>query len=104
MYGSIGRFVPQPGQEQALDQEAQRWLHERAPQVAGFVAAYVLIPDARPGERLALTIFDSKASYLQNAEDPAQDRWHQQVRAILAADPEWTDGEIAQLEPATVPL
>jgi hypothetical protein len=79
-------------------------LHERAPRVPGFIAEYVLVSESRPGELVGLVLFDSKRSYRQNADDPEQDTWYQELRAALAADPKWEDGEIVAFEPASVPL
>jgi heme-degrading monooxygenase HmoA len=81
-----------------------RWLRERAPQVPGFIAEYVLEPDERPHETVVLVAFDSKENYVKNSNDPAQQAWAERFRRLLAADPEWTDGEIRVFEPATVPL
>lgn len=104
MYGTIFRFRPLPGQEQALEELHQHWLRERAPRVPGFIAEYTLTSATRPGEHLGLVIFDSRESYLQNANDPEQHRWYEQVRATLAAEPEWNDGEITVAERPSVPL
>lgn len=104
MYGALARYHPQPGQERAVGELGRRWLRERAPDALGFVAEYVLRPDDRPGEILALAIFNSKVTYRQNAADRRQDHWYRQLRELLTADPEWTAGEIVALEPATVPL
>ena len=104
MYGTIARLRPNRGQETALDEIGQRWLRERAPTVPGFVAQYVLKSEQHPGEVLTLTVFDSKAAYRQNADDPDQHRWFEQFRALLAAAPEWNDGEVLAFTPATVPL
>jgi hypothetical protein len=38
-------------------------------------------------------VFKDKATYDANADDPAQDRWFQSLRALLEADLEWEDGE-----------
>jgi len=44
--------------------------------------------------------FKDKASYVANARDPKQDERYRQLRALLAADPEWHDGEIVWSEMA----
>jgi len=104
MYGTIARLRPLPGRERAVDDLGHLWLRERAPTLAGFVANYVLKSEQHPGEVLTLTVFDSKAAYRQNADDPDQHRWFEQFRALLAAAPEWNDGEVLAFTPATVPL
>jgi heme-degrading monooxygenase HmoA len=102
MYGTMARVRLKPGQEQALEEIGRSWLEERAPQVDGFIADYILAPDGRPDERLMLVVFDSRESYLKNARDPEQDRWYRRMREALTADPQWTDGEIVALAPVTV--
>lgn len=104
MYGTLYRCRTKPGQEHVVEELAQRWRRERAPGVDGFIAEYLLRSETRPGELLGLVIFDSKDNYQKNARDPEQHRWYVQLRAALAADVEWNDGEIVSLEPATVPL
>ena len=98
------RFRAKPGQEQAVEDLARQWLRERAPKVDGFIVEYGLRPAKQPGELLALVIFDSEDSYRKNADDPEQHRWYERFRSLLAANPEWTDGEVVAFEPATVPL
>lgn len=104
MYGTIVRYHTKPGQAKAVEELGERWLREHAPSVPGFVATYGLRPSGRADEVLALVIFESEADYRRNAENPAQSRWFEQIRSALAAEPEWSDGEVVALEPATVPL
>jgi hypothetical protein len=51
-----------------------------------------------------LAIFDSEESYRKNAADPQQHTEYEQLRTLLEADPEWNDGEIIAVEPASVPV
>ena len=46
------------------------------------------------GGVMMAVVFESKEAYVANATDPAQDRWYQKFRALLASDPEWNDGEV----------
>ncbi len=39
-------------------------------------------------------VFTDREAYRRNADDPAQDARYREMRALLAADPEWHDGEI----------
>jgi quinol monooxygenase YgiN len=103
MYGTIVRYQPKSGQNEAILADAKRWIQECAAST-GFIGEYVLIPDDKPGEFIALAIFESEERYRANAADPEQDRWYQELRTKLVADPEWTDGPIIALEPASVPL
>jgi hypothetical protein len=43
---------------------------------------------------MGVVVFDSEANYYNNAADPEQDRWYRQLRNLLMADPEWSDGDI----------
>jgi heme-degrading monooxygenase HmoA len=104
MYGTISRIRIKPGQERAVEELVHGWVHDRGAVVEGFIADYLLAPDNAPGERFALTIFDSDANYRRNAADPAQHAWYEQFRALLEADPEWHDGAVTELMRATVPL
>jgi len=104
MYGTIARLRPLPGRERAVDDLGHLWLRERAPTLAGFVANYVLKSEQHPGEVLTLSVFESEETYRRNAADPDQHRWHERIRALLAAEPEWNDGAIEAFTPATVPL
>jgi hypothetical protein len=46
--------------------------------------------------------FKDRASYVANAQSPAQHARYEQMRALLTADPEWHDGEIlSAVEAAT---
>ncbi len=104
MYGTVARLRVKPGQEEALVALNQRWLRERKPEAAGFIADYALKADRGGGEWFVLVIFDSEKHYRQNAADPEQHRLYEAMRALLESDPEWSDGEILSVEPATVPL
>ena len=50
-------------------------------------------PDGRPGELIGVAVFEDKASYQANADDPEQERWYFRLRELLEDDPEWEDGE-----------
>ena len=94
MFGTIFRMRPRAGQEQAITQMLERWNRERRPNVRGFVASYLLTSRSHPGELVGVAVFDSEASYKENADAPEQDHWYRELRALLEADPDWIDGEI----------
>jgi heme-degrading monooxygenase HmoA len=91
MYGTIARFKIQPGQEQELLAQDAVYKDLKIP---GFIATATYRTDAGGDEYWLAVIFDSKESYRANAEDPAQDERFQKLRAIMAAEPEWHDGEV----------
>ena len=41
-----------------------------------------------------VAIFANEKSYRDNANDPATDKDHRQMRVLLEADPEWHDGMV----------
>lgn len=94
MYGTLYRIRPQPGQEQAVLAQLQSWAQERQPYATGHIASYALQSEAAPDEIIGIAIFDSQANYQKNADDPGQDQWYRTLRALLANDPQWDDGEI----------
>jgi len=96
MYGTIARIRIQPGKEEELRQLGQ----EMAQQIPGFVFQHVYRTDADPHEFYLVVAFESKQAYQANAASPEQHRRYEQYRALLAADPEWHDGEIIDSYPA----
>jgi hypothetical protein len=92
MYGTIARISPKPGMDQTVIQAMEEWQRDRRPRVKGAVGGYVYRLDK--GGMMLAYVFESKETYVANAEDPAQDRWYQKLRALLTKDPEWNDGEV----------
>jgi len=41
--------------------------------------------------------FEDEASYRANADDPETDKMSQQYQPLMAAPPEWHDGEIVSM-------
>lgn len=91
MYGTIARMQVKPGAEQQLQQLNQDYAKENVP---GFLATYVYQSDKDPNEYYLAVLFESKDAYWANARSPEQDARYRQMRDLLAADPEWHDGEI----------
>ena len=90
MYGTIAKLKISRENLEKLD-ALQREQPNR--DVAGFKAVNLLIPDERDDEAYLVVFFEDKASYLKNADDPAQHEDFLKMRALLDADPEWIDGE-----------
>ena len=91
MYGTIARLKLLPGKEEEL--MAQNKVYEEL-NIPGFIATALYRADTGEDEYWLAVIFESKESYRANAEDPAQDERFQKMRAILAGEPEWHDGEV----------
>jgi heme-degrading monooxygenase HmoA len=95
MYGTVARIRVAPGK----DAEFARLSHRHNDLgIPGFVATYLYRTDADPSEYYMAVIFADRDSYIRNAEDPEQDRRYREMRALLAADPEWHDGEVVATE------
>ena len=82
-----------PGQEQRVAEVFKDWERERKPRVKGAEAGFLLKPDKKSGELIGVAVFQDKASFMANADDPEQDRWYRKLRELLQTDPEWEDGE-----------
>ncbi len=91
MYGTVARMKLKPG-----GAEKMRTLNEAYKDLAipGYVGTTVYQMDADADEVFLVVAFDSKESYTANANDPAQNERFQEMMAVLAAEPEWHDGEI----------
>jgi heme-degrading monooxygenase HmoA len=94
MYGTIARMQIVPGAEETLRQMSAQEMD-----IPGFRFQHVFRSDADPQELFLVVAFESKAAYQANAESPAQHARYEQFRALLAADPEWHDGEIVDSYP-----
>ena len=94
MYGTIGIFKIQPGSEDAAIDYSNSWWRDRAPKVKGAVAGSLHRNGSNPSEFILSVVFESKEAYEANAADPEQDKWYQGLRALLAADPRWMDGDV----------
>ena len=94
MYGTVAHMRVKAGQEDALRDWMVRWDQERAPTINGPGSSYVYRMDSDSQDLILAVVFKDKESYVANAEDPEQDRWYQEMRQHLEADPEWHDGEV----------
>jgi quinol monooxygenase YgiN len=94
MYGTIVRMRALPGKEQEVLALGERWTRELSAGIAGYVGEFIYQLDANPREFMGAVLFESREAYLRNADNPEQDQWYQQLRALLEADPEWNDGEV----------
>lgn len=97
MYGTVARLQLKPGMEADLKREMAKYPSLKIP---GFVNTMVYRMDRDANECYLAVAFKDKESYLANARDPKQDERYGKMRALLAADPEWHDGEIVWSEKA----
>jgi hypothetical protein len=93
MYGTVARTHVKAENRAKL---AEVMEHQSAADVPGYVAGYVLYEnDSDTGWLFA--IFEDRASYDKNADDPAQNDRYMEFRALMEDDPEWHDGEIVSV-------
>ncbi len=91
MYGTVARMKAKPGAEAKL-RDLLRQFERR--QARGALGAYRYRTDSNPNEFYLAVMFEDKETYLANADSPEQDAEYRRIRELLAADPEWHDGEI----------
>jgi len=91
MYGTVARMRIKPGMEAQLRQLSREFEEANIP---GYLFEYVYRLDSGGNEYLVVAGFESREAYRANAEDPKQHARYLQYRALLEADPEWSDGEI----------
>ncbi len=91
MYGTVPRMRLKAGMEAKLKEDMARYERLKIP---GFVSTMVYRMDTDPNELYMAVAFKDRESYVANARDPKQDERFRRMRAMLAADPEWHDGEI----------
>lgn len=96
MYGTVAHLKVKPGELEDLLAVGSEWDREHG-KVPGAVATYMYKLDADPNRLMMAVVFESRESYLRNADDPATDKWFRRFREHLAEDPEWNDGEIVQV-------
>lgn len=91
MYGTIARLRMKPGSEAAMSE----LMHEyETAHIRGALGEYVYRMDGDPNEYYISVIFDSKESYVANANSPEQDARYRKLLSLLESEPEWHDGEI----------
>jgi len=90
MYGTVARTRVKPENREKLSEVLAR---QTVAAVPGYVAAYMLFENDSDTAWL-FAVFQDRASYDRNADDPAQNDRYVEYRALMEDDPEWHDGEI----------
>jgi hypothetical protein len=93
MYGTCAKMLVKEENREALQKVVDSQMSGEP--VAGYVRSYVLRENDSDATWL-FVIFDDRASYMRNADDPAQHERFMEIRGLLEADPEWHDGEISE--------
>ena len=91
MYGTVARTRVKPENRDKLKEVFQRQGADRTR--PGMVTAYTLFENDSDVAWL-FAVFEDRATYDANANDPAQDADYQEYRALMEDEPEWHDGEI----------
>jgi quinol monooxygenase YgiN len=92
MYGTVARMVVKPENREAM---RAVFAEDEGRDVKGFVGSYVLMENDSDNVWL-LAVFEDRAAYDANADDPKMHETYVKYRALLEEDPEWHDGEIEQ--------
>jgi quinol monooxygenase YgiN len=95
MFGTVARMTVQPGKEAEFLSVGAEWTQSRG-EGTGQVGEYIFQVEGQGRQFLVIAIFRDQETYRRNASDPETDRWFRKLRATLASDPEWNDGEIVQ--------
>jgi heme-degrading monooxygenase HmoA len=90
LYGTIAKMKLKPGAEEEIMQVMEGPNTSRE----GHIATYVFKSDADPNIHFVTTVFESKSAYKKFADSPDQSKRFSKMRELLAADPEWHDGEV----------
>lgn len=94
MFATVARMRPKSGHLEEIINLNAEWEREHAPNVDGFVTAYIMELEKNPDELLLVAIFEDRESFVANANRPEQDQWFQKVRQHLESDPVWEDGAV----------
>ncbi len=90
------RMKAQPGKRQAVIDQFAKWEGEQKVAAPGFVRSILVASNEDPDEIMAGVRFDSMGSYNANSDRAEQGVWFGELRALLAADPEWFNGTLAR--------
>jgi len=90
MYGTVAKLVVKPENRDEMREVTQR---QMAVPIPGYVSGHVLMENDSDVCWL-FVVFEDRASYDRNADDPAQHERYLEWRALMETDPEWHDGEI----------
>ena len=93
MYGTVAKMQVKAENVDAVRKVMAAQMEGTKP--AGYIQSYVLLENDSDTQWL-FVMFEDKASYMANADDPAQNERYMEFRALMEADPEWHDGAIEE--------
>jgi quinol monooxygenase YgiN len=91
MYGTLAKMVVKAENVDALRDLMASQMQQRP--IPGYVTSYALRENDTDTTWL-FVVFEDRAAYDANADDPAMDAQYREYRQLLEADPEWHDGVI----------
>ena len=94
MFGTIAKMKFKPGSVDKM-QEDMKAFEDR--QVKGFLFNTVYRSQTDPDEIWLVVGFEDEASYRANADDPRTDEMARKMQEMMAAPPEWHDGDIVSM-------
>ncbi len=94
MFGTVARMKFKPGSYEKM-QDLMKGFEER--KVKGFLFNAVYRSKSDPDEVWLVVGFEDEASYRANAENPRTDEMSKRFQQLMAAPPEWHDGEIVSM-------
>ena len=94
MFGTVARMKFKSGSFEKM-QEIMKGFEER--EVKGFLFNAVYKSQSDPDEVWLIVGFEDEASYRANADDPQTQEMSKQYQPLMAAAPEWHDGEILSM-------
>jgi quinol monooxygenase YgiN len=90
MYGTVARTRVKPENREQLQTVFENQSYTGVP---GFVSSYVLW-EIDSDVVWLFAVFEDRAAYDRNADDPTQHERYVEYRALMEEEPEWHDGEI----------
>ena len=94
MFGTIAKMKFKPGSYEKMQELMKRF---ESRQVKGFLFTASYRSQSDPDEVWLAVGFEDEASYRANADDPQTDQMAQEYQKLMAAPPEWHDGEIVSM-------
>ncbi len=89
------RLKAQAGKGDSVLGMFDRWGQEQKSRATGYEMSAIIRSNENPDDLMAVVRFDTTANYDANSGRPEQGAWFQELRALLAGDPEWFDGTVA---------
>lgn len=91
MYGTVAKTRVKPENREKLREVLARQMDGGAP--AGYITAYTLFENDSDTAWM-FAVFEDRASYEKNADDPKQNDMYVEYRALMEEEPDWHDGAI----------